>query len=421
MYMEDFNIDPVVPKDWEQNRDKMIKVIGVGGGGCNAVSYMFRQKIEGCTFFVCNTDNQALEDSPVPNKIQIGNGGLGAGCDPSVGRTAAIEATDEIRRRVIEDETEMLFITAGMGGGTGTGAAPVIANLAKNAGILTVAVVTLPFENERNASLAKAIDGIRELENNVDSLLIINNQKRDENYDDLKIFDAFPKTDEILATAVRGIVDIIRSHGYLNVDFKDVKTMMTNSGLALMGTGTGRGENRIRDAVKGAMESPLLNDFRLDTAKNALINITSGKNNAGIAMKELSTINAMISEYTGNANNFKTGIVYDESEEYGDKVSITVIATGFEMEGISNIVDVNQGRIIVIDEDFVYDGVRHWNPENEEKKPSRFTKENKYEKIGFSDASNRRKFHYQEKPELIVSTREYKSDLENTAAIRRVK
>ena len=264
----------VIPKDWEQD-NSIIKVIGVGGGGCNAVNYMFNKKIDGCTFIVCNTDSQSLKKSPVPTKIQLGSG-LGAGCNPTEGRNAALNSQKEIEEKVFDGKTEMLFITAGMGGGTGTGAAPVIAAMAKNKGILTVGVVTLPFKNEGNESLSKAIDGIYELQKNVDSLLIINNEKIYAHYGGLLIQDAFPKTDEVLATAVQGITEIISKPGYVNVDFKDVKAMMTGSGMALMGCGSGQGKNRIADAVNSALASPLLNDFEIKTAKNVLINITAG-------------------------------------------------------------------------------------------------------------------------------------------------
>lgn len=405
----------VIPTNWK-SVDSMIKVIGVGGGGCNAVSYMYNQKIEGCTFIVCNTDAQALESSPVPEKIQLGKG-LGAGCDPTEGRNAALEAVDQIKQHAIDNGTEMLFITAGMGGGTGTGAAPVIANLAKQAGILTVAVVTLPFENERNASMSKAIDGIRELEKNVDSLIIINNQKLYECYGNLKIYEAFPKTDEVLATAVKGIIDIIQKKGYINVDFKDVKKMMKDSGLALMGCGTSSGENRIEEAVTAAMQSPLLNDFNLKTAKNFLVNITTGKNEDCILMEDLGRINDMISGYTGDANNFKTGIVFDNSDNIGDKISITVIATGFKMDKLGKITDVNLGRIIEIDENYRYNGVKNYRYDDNSDKS--IVETPKCEKIGFTDSNNKRKFVFNEKPVLIVSSNEDKSELENCAAIRR--
>ena len=300
----------IAPYNWHES-DDIIKVIGVGGGGCNAVTYMYNQKITGCSFVVCNTDSQALQRSSVPLKIQMG-AGLGAGTNPIKGRNAALESQDAIEKKVINGNTQMLFITAGMGGGTGTGAAPVIAKMAKEKGILTVAVVTLPFLNEGKEARARAIDGIHELEKNVDSLLIINNEKLYEFFGDQLIQDAFPKADEVLSTAVRGIIEIIRKPGYINVDFEDVKTMMKGSGMALMGCGTGKGENRIEDAVREAFESPLLNDFDLKTAKNVLINITAGHNEKGLKMNDLNLINEKINEYTGGANNFKRGLIWDD-------------------------------------------------------------------------------------------------------------
>ena len=315
----DYTMDQdIMPRDWSEE-NSIIKVIGVGGGGCNAVNYMYKQKIKGCNFVVCNTDSQALFKSEVPTKIQMGAKGLGAGTDPVEGRNAALESQDEIAAKVLDNGTEMLFITAGMGGGTGTGASPVIAKMAKDRGILTVAVVTIPFKNEGNESQSKAVDGIHELEKNVDSLLIINNEKLYEFFGDTLAHEAFPMADEVLATAVRGIIEVITQPGYINVDFKDVSKMMRNSGMALMGTGLGTGNNRLEDAVKGAFESPLLNDFDLKTAKNVLINITSGNNERGIKMKELETIDEMITQYTGSANRFKKGLIWDdEPREHRD-------------------------------------------------------------------------------------------------------
>ncbi|MBR6885796.1 MAG: cell division FtsZ family protein, partial [Bacteroidales bacterium] len=219
----------IAPAGWEKD-NSIIKVIGVGGGGCNAVNYMYKKNIRGCSFIVCNTDAQALRNSEVPLKIQMGEGGLGAGTDPTAGRNAALESQDQIVRLVLDSGTQMLFITAGMGGGTGTGASPVIAKMAKDRGILTVAVVTIPFKNEGNESQSKAIDGIHELEKNVDALLIINNEKLYQFFGDTLIQEAFPKADEVLATAVRGIIEVISKPGYINVDFQDVCKMMRNSG-----------------------------------------------------------------------------------------------------------------------------------------------------------------------------------------------
>ncbi len=406
--------EDIVPTDWVPE-NSIIKVIGVGGGGCNAVNYMYNQKIQGCTFIVCNTDAQALGSCNVPVKIQLGEG-LGAGCNPTEGRNAALNSQDEIAEKVIDCNTDMLFITAGMGGGTGTGAAPVIAAMAKKKGILTVGVVNIPFKSEGNESMSKAIDGINELEKNVDSLIIINNEKIYKEYGDLLIQDAFPKADEVLATAVRGITEIIQKRGFINVDFKDVKAMMTDSGMALMGCGTGAGENRIQDAVKAAMDSPLLNDFDIKTAKNVLINITVGDNSEGLQMKQLDEIDKLIKEYTGSANNFKRGIVFDSDPDFGDKVSITVIATGFKMARLTEITEGNLGNIIRIDSDFTYKREEHITEEGIELPEIRSVK------IGYNNSAIRKGFSFEDgrKPALLVGDSESKSELENTPAIKRV-
>jgi len=413
--MTDFiETNDIMPNDWIPE-NSIIKVIGVGGGGCNAVNYMYHQRIEGCTFIVCNTDAQALESCDVPVKIQLGEG-LGAGCNPTEGRNAALNSQDEIAEKVINNNTDMLFITACMGGGTGTGAAPVIAAMAKKKGILTVGVVTIPFKSEGNESMSKAIDGINELEKNVDSLIIINNEKLYKEYGDLLIRDAFPKADEVLATAVRGITEIIKKKGFINVDFKDVKAMMTGSGMALMGCGTGSGKNRLQDAVKMAMDSPLLNDFDIKTAKNVLINITSGSSKDGLMMKQLDEIDKMIKEYTGNANNFKRGIVFDDDPDFGDKVSITVIATGFKMARIIEITEGNLGNIIQIDSNFVYKKNESATDEGIE------LPEVRSQKIGYNNTAIRKRISFEEgrKPALLIREGEDKSELENTPAIKRV-
>ncbi len=413
--MTDFiETNDIMPNDWIPE-NSIIKVIGVGGGGCNAVNYMYHQRIEGCTFIVCNTDAQALESCDVPVKIQLGEG-LGAGCNPTEGRNAALNSQDEIAEKVINNNTDMLFITAGMGGGTGTGAAPVIAAMAKKKGILTVGVVTIPFKSEGNESMSKAIDGINELEKNVDSLIIINNGRLYKEYGDLVIRDAFPKADEVVATAVRGITEIIKKKGFINVDFKDVKAMMTGSGMALMGCGTGSGKNRLQDAVKMAMDSPLLNDFDIKTAKNVLINITSGSSKDGLMMKQLDEIDKMIKEYTGNANNFKRGIVFDDDPDFGDKVSITVIATGFKMARIIEITEGNLGNIIQIDSNFVYKKNESATDEGIE------LPEVRSQKIGYNNTAIRKRISFEEgrKPALLIREGEDKSELENTPAIKRV-
>ena len=400
--------------DWVPE-NSIIKVIGVGGGGCNAVDYMYNHRIQGCTFIVCNTDSQSLKKSHVPIKIQLGSG-LGAGCNPTEGRNAALSSQQEIEEKVLNTKTDMLFITAGMGGGTGTGAAPVIAAMAKNKGILTVGVVTIPFKNEGNESMSKAIDGIYELQKNVDSILIINNEKIYTHYGSLLVHEAFPNTDEVLATAVQGITEIINKPGYVNVDFKDVKAMMTDSGMALMGCGKGEGENRIKDAVESALASPLLNDFDIKTAKNVLINITCGYNEKGLLMDDLAEIDRLMTEQLGEtANRFKRGIVYEMDPDFADKVSITVIATGFEMKRLNEITNVKLGNIIEIDSNFTY---KKGTTEGAE---SLGCYEQTSQKIGFNSASIKTTFDFGSsgKPVLLVGELDDKSDLENTAAIRR--
>lgn len=404
--MDNLNITPV---DWT-TPNSIIKVIGVGGGGCNAVNYMYKQNIEGCTFIVANTDSQALEKCDVPTKIKMGT--LGAGTNPTEGRNAALNSQDAISEALFDDKTEMLFITAGMGGGTGTGAAPVIASMAKKKGILTVGVVTIPFKNQGNETMSKAIDGISELEKNVDSLLIINNEKLFDVYGDLLLQDAFPKADEVLATAVRGITEIIQKRGYINVDFKDVKTMMKDSGYALMGCGTGTGDNRIEEAVKMALESPLLNDFDLQNAANVLINVTVGDNAKGMTMAEYAKLSALVTQYTGKANSFKSGIVFDEDPEFGDRVNITVIVTGINTVMVQPQTDL--GNIITIDNDFVYKKGEGGNGEIE-------LPETKVQKIGYNSTVLRKKHLFEDgkKPALLLKEGDSKSELENTPAIRR--
>ena len=412
--MEDTMIDAITPSDWVTS-DDIIKVLGIGGGGCNAVSYMYRQGIKGCSFVVCNTDSQALRCSPVPTQIQMGRG-LGAGTNPINGRNAAIESQEQIEKIVLDTHTKMLFITAGMGGGTGTGAAPVIGQMSKDKGILTVAVVTLPFLNEGNEALSRAIDGIHELEKNVDSLLIINNEKLHEYYGNQLIQDAFPQADEVLATAVRGIVEIIKQSGYINVDFKDVETMMKDSGMALMGCGTGSGKDRIETAVKAAFESPLLNDFDLKTAKKVLINISCGKNDQGLTMDDLNNINAKIDEYTGRANNFKRGLIWDDNPEIGDTIRITSIVTGLRFSDVIGP-SRDMGNYIMINKDFVYDKNSAAREDGVSLPP-----DSSSQQIGFNTKSNVRKFNYDpdNKPVLIVAKGEQLSELENVPAIRRI-
>lgn len=407
-------LDTIAPNDWVSS-DSIIKVLGVGGGGCNAVNYMFNKGIKGCSFVVCNTDSQALRCSNVPVQIQMGRG-LGAGTNPINGRNAALESQDQIDKIVLDSNTQMLFITAGMGGGTGTGAAPVIAKMAKDKGILTVAVVTLPFLNEGNEALSRAIDGIHELEKNVDSLLIINNEKLHEFFGNQLIQDAFPQADEVLSTAVRSIVEIIKKPGHINVDFKDVETMMRNSGMALMGCGVGTGQNRIEEAVKSAFESPLLNDFDLKSAKKVLVNITCGHNDQGLTMNDLNNINIKISEYTGRANNFKRGLIWDDDPNIGDTIKITSIVTGLHFSDVIGQTR-DMGNYIMINKDFKYDKT-----EMSQTEGISLVADSSSQQIGFNTKSNVCKFKFDpdQKPALILDKGEGISELENIPAIRRI-
>jgi len=323
-----------VPKNWERS-DNIITIIGVGGGGSNAVNYMYAQNIPFVNFVVCNTDKKALEMSKVPTKIQLGQvltRGLGAGTNPEVGKKAAKESIKEIEE-ALGAGTEMVFITCGMGGGTGTGAAPVVAEVAKNRGLLTVGVATIPFRDEGPEALYRAIEGIKEFNHHVDSLLIIDNEKLYEIYGNLNIFKAFPKADEVLAIAVKSIAEIITCGGYINMDFADVKMVMQNSGMALMGHGSASGPDRAIKAVEEAFSSPLLNDLDVSSAKNALVNITSsGEDGKALETAELSQIMDYIKKYTGHTSNFKRGVVRDDS--IGENVSVTIVVTGFEMASL---------------------------------------------------------------------------------------
>lgn len=312
----------------EKSESSIIKVFGVGGGGSNAVNHMYKAGIKGVDFFICNTDEQSLEMSPVPNKIQLGlnlTGGRGAGSIAEVGKNAAIENVDEIKE-ILEKDTKMLFITAGMGGGTGTGAAPIIARLAKELGILTVAIVTYPFGFEGRKRSNQADGGLEELRDSVDTCVIICNDKLREIYGNLSLSDAFAKADDILTIASKGIAEIITRTGYINVDFEDVRTVMTDSGVAIMGSSLASGENRALKAAQEALESPLLNDNNIEGANYILLNITSG--NSEVMMDEISQITDYIQDEAGLSADIIWGTGIDE--ELGDNISITLIATGFE-------------------------------------------------------------------------------------------
>ena len=313
--------------DLPKDQASIIKVIGVGGGGSNAVNHMYSQGITGVDFMICNTDAQALEQSPIPNKIQLGTTlteGLGAGANPEVGKNAAIEDVEAIKA-ILQNNTKMVFITAGMGGGTGTGAAPIIAETAREMGILTVGIVTIPFSFEGRRRKQQADEGLDALRESVDTLLIINNDKLRMMYGNLRMGEAFAKADDILTVAAKGISEIITVTGYVNTDFRDVQTVMKDGGTAIMGSATAEGENRAIDAVTKALASPLLNDNEIKGANYILLNITSGAEE--ITMDEIGDITDFIQDEAGLTADVIWGNCTDES--LGDKVAVTVIATGF--------------------------------------------------------------------------------------------
>jgi cell division protein FtsZ len=330
--------------DLPKNQSNVIKVIGVGGGGSNAINHMFQQGIKGVDFVICNTDAQALENSPVPNKIQLGvreTEGLGAGADPEVGRKAAEESFDEIRA-LLDTNTKMVFITAGMGGGTGTGAAPIIAKQAKDMGILTVGIVTIPFQFEGKTRNEQAQLGVENLRKHVDSLIVINNNKLREVYGNLGFKAGFSKADEVLATASRGIAEVITHHYTQNIDLRDAKTVLSNSGTAIMGSAQASGGNRAQDAISKALDSPLLNDNKITGAKNVLLLIISGSEE--ITIDEIGEISDHIQAEAGHSANIIMGVGEDESLD--DSISVTIIATGFDVEQQNEIVNTEAKKII---------------------------------------------------------------------------
>jgi cell division protein FtsZ len=342
--MNELNKEDMMPFDLPKNRSSVIKVIGVGGGGSNAVNHMYSAGINGVDFVVCNTDAQALENSRVPNKIQLGlslTEGLGAGANPEVGEQAAEESISEISK-ILESSTKMVFITAGMGGGTGTGAAPVIAKKAKELGILTVGIVTSPFSFEGKVRQEQAAKGIEILRNGVDSLVVINNNKLRDVYGNLGFKAGFAKADEVLATAARGIAEVITHHYTQNIDLRDAKTVLANSGTAIMGASKASGTNRAKDAITGALDSPLLNDNHIRGAKNVLLLIVSGAEE--ITIDEIGEINDHIQHEAGGKANIIMGIGEDES--LGDEIAITIIATGFNAEQQSQVIGKSPAKIV---------------------------------------------------------------------------
>ena len=341
--MED-NIDIGINFDLPKNRSNVIKAIGVGGGGSNAINHMFKQGIKGVDFVICNTDAQALNNSGVPNKIQLGvnlTEGLGAGANPDIGKQAALESCEDIIQ-MLQTNTKMVFITAGMGGGTGTGAAPIIAKMARELKILTVGIVTTPFEFEGKIRNEQAQIGLENLREHVDSLIIINNNKLRDVYGNLGFKAGFSKADEVLSTASKGIAEVITHHYTQNIDLKDAKTVLSNSGTAIMGAYKSSGENRAKEAISKALESPLLNDNKIFGAKNVLLLIVSGTNE--ITIDEIGEINDYIQDEAGNGANIIMGV--GEDNELNDSISVTVIATGFDSDQQNQISNTEPQKII---------------------------------------------------------------------------
>ncbi len=334
--------------DLPKDQSSIIKVIGVGGGGGNAVNHMYNQGIKGVDFVICNTDQQALDISPVPIKMQLGASlteGRGAGAIPEIGKNAAIENIEDIKA-FLKTSTKMVFITAGMGGGTGTGAAPVIAKVAKDMGILTVGIVTVPFSFEGRKRKLQAEEGLEEMRKNVDTLLIINNDRLREMFGNLSLGNAFAQADDVLATAAKGIAEVISVTGMINVDFNDVSTVMRNSGVAIMGSAIAEGENRAIEAVKTSLSSPLLNDNDIKGAKYVLLNITYGSKE--ILMDEIGEITDYIQDEAGATADVIWGHGYDES--LGEGICVTLIATGFNSSPITGFEKAPEKKVVSLDE-----------------------------------------------------------------------
>lgn len=319
-----FNLNPANPS--------IIKVIGVGGGGGNAVNHMFNEGIHDVTYVLCNTDNKALQDSPVPHKLQLGKDGLGAGNRPARAREAALESIDEIKD-MLSDGTRMAFITAGMGGGTGTGAAPIIAQCAKDAGILTVGIVTIPFKFEGKPKIVQALEGVAEISKHVDALLVINNERLRELYPELTLLNAFAKADDTLSVAAKSIAEIITMRGKINLDFQDVTTVLKDGGVAIMSTGYGEGEGRVTKAIKEALDSPLLNNNDITNSQRILINISfgAGSDDDQVTMEEISEVHEFMNNFRDDVET-KWGVAVDDS--LGKKVKITLLATGFGLKNV---------------------------------------------------------------------------------------
>ena len=334
---KDNNIRPAILDFGDPEKEhSIIKVIGVGGGGGNAVNHMYREGIHDVTFVLCNTDAQALNDSPVPVHLQLGKEGLGAGNKPERARMAAEETIDDIKN-MLNDGTRMAFITAGMGGGTGTGAAPVIARVSKEMGILTVGIVTIPFRFEGPRKIDQALDGVEEMAKHVDALLVINNERLREIYPDLTVLDAFGKADDTLSIAAKSIAEIITNHGLINLDFNDVKTVLKDGGVAIMSTGYGEGEGRVKQGIEDALNSPLLNDNDIFNSKKILLSINfcnEKSDSSGLMMDEMNDVNDFMAKFSSDFE-IKWGLAIDP--ELGKKVKVTILATGFGIKDVDGM------------------------------------------------------------------------------------
>ena len=339
-------MDDIVQFDIETNSPKIIKVVGVGGGGCNAVNHMYRMGIDGVSFLVCNTDKKALDDSPVPSKLSLGSDGLGAGNNPATGREAAEMSVDSIQDR-LDDGTEMAFITAGMGGGTGTGAAPVVARVAREMGILTVGIVTIPYQWEGDRKIDQALDGLEAMKEVVDALIVIKNDKLSEVYGNMTFDEAYKRADDIVRVAAQSISDIITMRGHINLDFKDVKNVLENGGVAIIGTGTAQGEGRVTKAIQNALTSPLLNNNDVFSAKKVAFCISYNPDpEKTLMMSEMNEVSDFMSKFSRDIDT-KHGVEYDRTLD--DAVRITILASGFGMEDI-HIEELNKRLAAYTDE-----------------------------------------------------------------------
>ncbi len=379
----------------EPDKEKsIIKVIGVGGGGGNAVNHMYREGIHDVTFVLCNTDAQALNDSPVPVHLQLGKEGLGAGNKPEKARAAAEESIEDVKK-MLDDGTKMAFITAGMGGGTGTGAAPVIARVSKELEILTVGIVTIPFAFEGNNKIDQALDGVEEMSKHVDALLVINNERLRVIYPDLTLLDAFKKADDTLSVAAKSIAEIITTHGLINLDFNDVKTVLKDGGVAIMSTGYGEGEGRVKKAIDDALNSPLLNDNDIFNSKKILLSINFSNEKSegsGLMMEEMNDVNDFMARF-GSDFEIKWGIAVDP--ELGQKVKVTILATGFGIENVEGM-NVHLGKKTQEDiEKYVRE---------EEKRVEKQTRRDRF----YSD--NGQRIHHKRRPNIYLFRPE---DLDN--------